>query len=259
MYTLLSPAKRLNEGPALPELPQTAVPWPGESTRLAKALGALGAEKLGSLMKLSETLSRLNHERYQVWQAPSNRGLGRQAALLFAGDTYVGLRAESLGSADFEFAQKHLGILSGLYGLLRPLDLIHPHRLEMGTRLKVGSSINLYGYWGRAIADEIGSRLAGHTDSSVINLASHEYFKAVQANVLPGQVITPVFMEVKPESTKVVGFVAKRARGTMARFIIKNRITIPEELKRFDAMDYSYREELSTENKWVFTRPAGPV
>jgi len=173
---------------------------------------------------------------------------------MFNGDTYTGLEASSLSDASLEWAQNHLAILSGLYGILRPLDLIQPYRLEMGTRLKTGRGKSLYEFWGDRITDQIRAQLEKHEDATLVNLASNEYFKSVRTNALPGKVITPAFKEVRDGKPKMISFMAKRARGMMARYIIDNRIETPEALKEFDMGGYTYRSDLSDDATWTFTR-----
>jgi uncharacterized protein len=258
MYTVISPAKRLNEGSALPRAPHTVPDWLDQSSELIDTLRDVSEEGIGKLMKISPALSELNSSRYKRWQAAPTPENARQAVLSFAGDTYIGLDAETLSAEDLTYAQDHLGILSGLHGVLRPLDLLQPYRLEMGTRLANAHGSNLYAFWGHKIRERIEATLTGHAHPALINLASVEYFKAVKASSLPGPVITPVFKEIKGGKAKVVAFVAKRARGAMARHIIENRIEVPEKLKRFSGMGYAFDAAESSETNWVFTRQAPP-
>ena len=173
---------------------------------------------------------------------------------MFNGDTYTGLEASSLSEADLDWAQDHLAILSGLYGVLRPLDLIQPYRLEMGTKLKTGRGTTLYQFWGERITQQLSAQLAAHDDPTVINLASNEYFKSVQAKALPGQVITPAFKEMRDGKAKMISFMAKRARGMMARHIIEHRLERPEDIKGFTAGGYQFDEASSTDTTWTFIR-----
>ena len=257
MFTVISPAKRLHEGAVLGTYDSTKPDWLTESEGLISVLRPLGEAEISNLMGISEALAKLNHKRYNAWRADAGPEATRQAVLLFAGDTYTGLDAASLPADDLRFAQGALGILSGLHGLLRPLDRILPYRLEMGTQLTNSRGKNLYQFWGTMIADRIKVILDEHEHKAVVNLASAEYFKAVDKRAFPYRVITPVFKEVKEGRAKVVSFVAKRARGTMARHIIQQRITDPEDLKGFSGMGYSYKPEDSTADAWVYTRPAG--
>jgi cytoplasmic iron level regulating protein YaaA (DUF328/UPF0246 family) len=258
MYTVISPAKRLNEGAALPHVAHTVPEWLDQSSELIATLREVSGEGIGKLMKISPALSELNSSRYKRWQAEPTPAIARQAVLSFAGDTYIGLNAETMNTNDLAYAQDHLGILSGLHGVLRPLDLLQPYRLEMGTRLANAHGTNLYAFWGHMIRERIEAALDGHAHPALINLASIEYFKAVKAPSLPCPVITPIFKEIKGGKAKVVAFVAKRARGTMARHIIENRIEAPEKLKQFTGMGYAFDAAESNENDWVFTRQAPP-
>jgi hypothetical protein len=256
MYTLLSPAKKLDLVPNGTGLNTTLPDLIAESSQLADSLRAMSAVQLGDLMKLSENLANLNHTRYQAWAPPFTVENAKAAALMFAGDTYTGLDAASLSDDDLHWSQDHLGILSGLYGLLRPLDLIQPYRLEMGTKLGNTRGKNLYAFWGQSLSQTINARTTAHADRTIINLASQEYFKAIKPKALKGIVITPTFKEVKKGQSKVIGFMAKKARGMMARHIVVNRIQNPAELKKFTAGGYTYQPDSSTAQTWVFSRPS---
>ena len=246
MYVVLSPAKKLNEGPCLDHVGHTQFDLSSEVQELMGVTKPLKPQQLRELMGISESLAELNVKRFGSMQWPMNTDNARQAALMFAGDTYTGLDASSLGAEDLEWAQRHVGILSGLYGLLRPLDLIQPYRLEMGTKLSNGRGKNLYAFWGDRLAALIDERLAGHDEPVVVNCASNEYFKAAGTKALKAKEITPVFLEQKGEVAKTISFLAKRARGAMARYVITNRITAPEQLRGFDLLDYRYDAERST-------------
>lgn len=252
MYVVLSPAKKLNEGPCLDHVGHTQLDLSSEVQELMGVTKPLKPDQLRQLMGISESLAELNVKRFGSMQWPMNTDNARQAALMFAGDTYTGLDASSLSAEDLEWAQRHVGILSGLYGLLRPLDLIQPYRLEMGTKLSNGRGKNLYAFWGDRLAALIDERLAGHDEPVVVNCASNEYFKAAGTKALKAKVITPVFLEQKGEVAKTISFLAKRARGAMARYVITNRITAPEQLRGFDLLDYRYDAERSTDNKPTF-------
>ncbi len=255
MYMLLSPAKKLTEGPALPEHGATELALRADTEELLKTVRKLSSKKLQALMSISKNLGDLNRQRYQDWSVPFTTDNARQAALSFAGEVYLGLQAEDLSAEDLEWAQSHLGILSGLYGVLRPLDLMQPYRLEMGTSLKTRRGANLYAFWGARITKAI-NELAG--DQTIVNLASNEYFKSVQAKKLNGRVITPVFRDVKDGKARTISYFAKRARGAMARWMIQHRVTDVEGLKQCDAMNYTFDAENSTADKWVFQRPQPP-
>ncbi|MBT3307315.1 MAG: peroxide stress protein YaaA, partial [Alphaproteobacteria bacterium] len=221
---------------------------------LVEAAKRLSRADLARTMKLSDKLADLNYRRFQDFTTPFTLANAKQAALVFNGDTYVGLEAATLDTADMDFAQDHLRILSGLYGVLRPLDLIQPYRLEMGARIQPPGANNLYEFWDDRLAVAINKATADHKDRTVINLASVEYFKAVAKDALDSAVITPVFKEVKVGVAKVIGLFAKRARGAMARYIIQNRLESPDRIKEFNVDGYVFREDLTDDNDWIFTR-----
>lgn len=259
MYAVVSPAKKLDfEAPAnaaLADLPATKPVFPGPTKDLITVARDLSRSEISGLMSLSESLADLNYERFQAFKLRGTPETQKQASLAFAGDTYIGLDANSLAPEDFDWAQENFGILSGLYGLLRPLDMIQPYRLEMGTRLKRPDGVGLYDFWGDKIAKELNKRLKDHNHQTVINLASTEYFKAVDQKALKATIITPAFKELREDGQlKMVGFFAKRARGAMARYIIDHRLTDPEGLKSFDTDGYKYQAALSSDREWVFTR-----
>ncbi|MGB2375655.1 MAG: peroxide stress protein YaaA, partial [Porticoccaceae bacterium] len=207
-----------------------------------------------SLMGLSDKLGALNYERFQEWQLPFSTDNAKQAILAFKGDVYQGLDAENMSSEELNWAQDNLRILSGLYGLLRPLDLMQPYRLEMGTKFANNRGANLYQFWGDIITKQLNKLLAASPKSALINLASNEYFKSVQPKDLEAEIITPVFMDQKGDKYKIISFFAKRARGLMSAFIIKNKITDPQQLKTFDVDGYRFNAAMSEGNKWVFCR-----
>lgn len=252
MLALISPAKKQDFTPAASGTAHSQPVFLAETAVLAALMRDCDAADLMHLMKISPKLADLNVGRFQAFSPSHTLENSKQAALAFRGDTYVGLQADSLTTADWGFADGHLAIISGLYGLLRPLDLIQPHRLEMGTRLVNPRGGNLYGFWNGHIADRIAEILAGRRDNWVINLASNEYFKAVQVDRLSGQLLTPVFKERRAGRLQVIGIKAKRARGQMARFIIRNRLTQPEALKEFEQDGYRFRPDLSDDAQWVF-------
>ncbi len=255
MLILLSPAKNLNFEPANGAPRATKPAFLQDAHALSQTTKALTRAKIKSLMGLSDKLTDLNYERFQALD-PTGKPEGlKQAALAFNGDVYLGLDAQSLTHDDLAFAQDHLRILSGLYGLLRPLDAIQPYRLEMGTKLKNPRGENLYDFWGDKIAKQIDKSLKGHDEPVVINLASNEYFGAVDRKALAAPVITPVFKEVKDGQAKTLSFFAKRARGLMARYAIQRRITRAADLKNFDAEGYTFQPDASSDDLWVFARP----
>jgi len=254
MLILLSPAKKLDY--TQPTI-TSAHTLPDELERSAKLIGALrklSVKKVMALMDLSEDLAQLNHGRYAEWNADFTAGELKQALLAFKGDVYQGLDADSMTAGDLEFAQQHLRILSGLHGLLRPLDLIRPYRLEMGTKLAVGKSKDLYAFWGDSITERVNAQLSTLGTNVLVNLASAEYFKAVRAKKLKARVITPTFKDQKNGQLKSLFLYVKQARGMMSGFAIRNRITDAEQLKEFSGGGYRYTENLSDADNWVFTR-----
>lgn len=251
MLTILSPAKTLNFDKQEFVFEYTIPAFVDDSEQLVLELKKYSAKKLGELMKINSKLAQLNYERYQEWNTHFNPDNSKQSILSFKGDVYTGLNAETFDQDDFDFAQNNLAILSGLYGVLRPLDLIQPYRLEMGTSLKTRKWKNLYEFWGNKISEEINIML---DEDVLINLASNEYFKAIDKELINGTIITPVFKENKDGIYKFVHVFGKRARGLMTRFIIQNKITDPNQLKLFDLEGYYYNDRLTTELEWVFTR-----
>lgn len=254
MLAVISPAKKLDFETEPHSQEHTQPDFLDQADILVESARSLSRADLGRTMKLSDKLADLNFQRFQDFSTPFTLANAKQAALVFNGDTYVGLDATTLNSADLDFAQDHLRILSGLYGLLRPLDLIQPYRLEMGAKFQPPQGNSLYEFWDGQLTEAVNQATAGQKDRSLINLASVEYFKAVHEKDLDGPVITPVFKEVKSGIAKVLSMFAKRARGAMARYIIKNRLEAPEDLKSFDTDGYAYRPDLSEGNTWVFTR-----
>ena len=259
MLILISPAKTLDfSTPAkCDRFSQPA--FLADTEILVKQLKTLSAAEISSLMKISDQLGELNAARYQSWQSDFDSTNAKQALLAFQGDVYQGLNANDFNQADFNFAQEHLRILSGLYGILRPLDLIQPYRLEMGTKLSHAklqslSVNNLYEFWQNKLAQAINLQLDKLHNPIVINLASNEYFKAINPQLLTGKVITPVFKDWKRDRYKVISFYAKKARGMMSAFIIKNRIEKIEQLTEFSAAGYGFNSELSDNQSLVFTR-----
>ncbi|MEM7038733.1 MAG: peroxide stress protein YaaA, partial [Bacteroidota bacterium] len=214
----------------------------------------ISRKKLTELMGISKNLAQLNYERYLEWEPEFSPGVAKQAILAFKGDVYLGLDAPSFTEEDFDFAQQHLRILSGLHGLLRPLDLIRPYRLEMGTRLKIRRKKDLYHFWGERLTDKMNETLTEADSNIVINLASKEYFSALQPETLKARIITPSFLDFKNGNYKMISFFAKKARGMMSAYLIKHRITNAEDIKAFDVGGYYFSEERSTEDNWVFLR-----
>jgi hypothetical protein len=255
MLIVVSPAKTLDfeTKPVTKKVSQPE--FQKESQQLINALKKFKPAQVGKLMKLSEKLSNLNFDRFQSWTLPFSAKNAKQAVLAFKGDVYTGLDAETFDAKDFDFAQKHFRMLSGLHGLLRPLDLIQPYRLEMSTKLKVGKAKNLYEFWDSKITDQINAEVEKETNPVLVNLASNEYFKAIKPKELNARVLTIEFKDAKNGEYKMIGFFAKKARGLMSRYIIKNKLTQPEALKNFDYEGYCFNKQLTTKkNIWVFTR-----
>ena len=209
---------------------------------------------LQKLMGISEALAELNVERYHAWSRPFKPSNAKQAVLAFKGDVYLGLEAETFTPKQFEYAQEHLRILSGLYGVLRPLDLMQPYRLEMGTKLPVGQAKNLYDFWGSNITEQLNTQLESVGSETLLNLASNEYFKSVKPKALAANVVTPVFKDWSKDQYRVIGFFAKKARGSMSAWVIKKRVKTVKKLLQFDADGYRYSEADSTPEKPVFLR-----
>ena len=254
MITVLSPAKKLTTDCFAKGNAHTKPIFLDDSNSLVGILKNYKPDQLQTLMGISQNLSELNWERFQSWTSDYAPSISREAFFSFKGDTYNGLDAESLTEKDIIFAQDNVRILSGLYGLLKPLDLMLPYRLEMGTKLNNSRGKNLYEFWGENIANYISNELSNHRHKIIINCASNEYFKSIKNDSLSASVITPEFKEVKNGTTKIISFYAKKARGMMAKFIIVNRIDNIKDILSFNEDGYSLDASLSTEIKPVFTR-----
>lgn len=254
MLLVISPAKNLDyETPAT--IQHSSQPdFLHESQRLIDELRQLAPQDVSKLMSISDKLGVLNYDRFQQWSQPFTPDTAKPAVLAFNGDVYTGLNAGDFSSEDFEFAQQHLRILSGLYGLLRPLDLMQPYRLEMGTKFVNQRGNNLYEFWGNLITDALNAQLQALNTDVLVNLASNEYFKAVKPKALNAQIITPVFKDWKGEQYKIISFYAKKARGMMCAYAIRNRLTQAEQLQGFDSEGYAFNEAMSSAKEWVFTR-----
>lgn len=253
MIVLLSPAKKLTVSGKKPNQ-FTAPEFTAASQKLIKELQKYNPKKLQKLMKVSTDIAKLNVERYANWTEHHSLENAKQAIFTFTGEVYNGLQASKLNEAQLKYAQEHLRILSGLYGVLKPLDLIQEYRLEMGTKLKVGKHANLYSFWGDTIAKKLNDTLALHSTKTIINLASTEYFKAVNTKKLKANVVTPIFKDGKNGEYKVVMMYAKKARGMMANYIIKNNIDNPTDLISFNEDGYYYNPTLSTDSELIFYR-----
>lgn len=256
MLTVISPAKTLDFDTPPITNKATTPEHLTKSKELITLLRKQSPKDLSRLMGISQKLAELNAERYQSWKPPFTPSNAKQSILAFRGDVYLGIDVETYDQRDFNFAQKSLRILSGLYGVLRPLDLIQPYRLEMGTRLDNKRGKDLYAFWGDRISDHLAEELKSQRNKTLVNLASNEYFKSVHTDRLPGSVITPVFKDYHKGNYKVMSFFAKKARGYMASFIIKNRINKPEDIKAFNVDGYTFNDSFSSDTDWVFTRKA---
>lgn len=256
MIIVLSPAKSLDYE-TVPHIERHSLPrFVDHSTELIETLRGFSPASIGSLMSISDPLARLNFQRFQDWTPTFTPSNAKQAVLAFNGDVYEGFDARSLAETDLDFAQRHVRILSGLYGVLRPLDLMQPYRLEMGTRLTNARGRDLYAFWGDRITESLNGEIGEREPLSrtLVNLASEEYFRSVRPKNLVAPVITPVFEEFKGGRFKVISFYAKRARGMMARYAVLNRIEHPNALKSFDVEGYTFSPEVSSEQTWVFRR-----
>jgi len=259
MIAVISPAKSLDFTPAPAGVPATVPSFPAESQQLITALRRLSVPQLAALMDLSEKLATLNHERYHAWspdfESARREGRAKQALLAFDGDVYRGFALGEYTRADYTFAQQHLRILSGLHGVLRPLDLIQPYRLEMGRPLKTARGADLYAFWGPRITDALNEAVEADGSGVVLNLASQEYFASVQPERLRARILTCVFKDESGGKYKILSLFAKRARGLMADFMIRERLRQPEELKEFNAAGYRFDPASSSDSHFVFLRP----
>ena len=259
MLFLLSPAKSLDYDSPLPAgLPHSQPQFIPDAARLIDVLRTRSPQDIASLMSISDALAALNVARYGAWSPRFTQENARQAVMAFNGDVYEGLQAATLSLPDLDWAQQHLAILSGLYGVLRPLDLMQPYRLEMGTRLATDAGTNLYQFWGARIAEHLNRQLADDTDPVVVNLASQEYFKAVDRKALSARVVECVFEDGKGGHYKIISFYAKRARGLMARWAIRQRASTPRQLEGFDLEGYAFHPAASSPERLVFRRAAQP-
>lgn len=253
MLMVISPAKTLDYESPLATETFTKPDFLDDACELIDQLKELEPHQVSNLMSISDKLGQLNAERFQSWHTPFSAKNARQAVLAFKGDVYTGLGAESFGEQDFSFSQAHLRMLSGLYGILKPLDLMQPYRLEMGTKFENKRGKDLYAFWGDRLTQEI-NRLLKNDDGVLVNLASNEYFKSLKKKDLEGQLITPQFKDWKNGQYKIISFYAKKARGLMCRYAILNRITNANDLKNFNLDGYYFSEDQSDKNNWVFLR-----
>lgn len=254
MLAILSPSKTLDFEDALACKEHTQPALLSDAKKLLAELKKFSAAELEELMSISSKLAELNRDRFQSFKTPFKPTNARQALLAFRGDVYTGFELEEYRIADYRFAQKHLRILSGLYGILRPLDLIQAYRLEMKTKLKNPRGDDLYTFWGSKISEELNKAAKESRSEVLVNLASNEYFKAVDRDHLELPIVTPVFQENKGKELRVVALFAKQARGAMANYIVTERIKKPEDLKKFSVDGYRFNAKLSSEKKFVFVR-----
>ena len=259
MLTIISPAKTLDFDTPPGTRRATQPRLVERSALLVEDARDLSPDDIRELMGVSEKIAELNHQRFMDWRLPFSLENAKQALLAFRGDVYTGLDADSLNTAQLGFAQQHLRILSGLYGLLRPLDLMQPYRLEMGLKFANRGGRNLYEFWGDSITEELNRDLKKSGSKLLVNLASNEYFHAVKPRALDADIITPVFKDLKNGKYKIISFFAKKARGQMARFIIDRQLDDPAGLKKFNTDGYRYSKAESTAREWVFTRDAPPA
>lgn len=254
MLYVISPSKTLDFETPVKIKKHSQILFADDAQKLVNKLQKLSQKKLAAFMNISEKLAELNYTRYQEWEPQFDTANARQAMYAFKGDVYAGLNAQDLNAHDANFAQKHLRILSGLYGILRPLDLIRPYRLEMGRELKVGRSKNLYNFWQKKIVAALQNDLEELKEKTLVNLASNEYFSAVDTKKLDCEIITPVFKDFKNGKYKMISFFAKKARGLMVHYAVKNRIKSIEELKSFDSDGYYFSAQMSDKKQLVFLR-----
>ncbi len=259
MLAVISPAKTLDFECSLPSHRSTKPVYEEGAAELIATLRKKTRPQLRELMSLSEKLADLNFERYRSWQQAAPDDSSRAALFAFRGDVYTGFELDTYESGDLTYAQQHLRILSGLYGILRPLDLIQPYRLEMGTSLKTSKGANLYDYWGCQITKSLNTAVKKSGSEILVNLASQEYFSVIQPDQVKAEVITPQFKQLKNGTYKFLSFYGKKARGMMSDFIIRERVETPEKLKKFSREGYRFNAEFSEGNNWVFTRDEVPA
>lgn len=254
MIVILSPSKTQDFSADASAYTSTQPAFAEHSEKLVNILRKKSEKSLSKLMDISQNLAELNHGRFQEWSLPFNEDNSLQAIRAFKGDVYTDIRIDEYDKDDYAFAQEHVRILSGLYGVLKPMDLIQPYRLEMKTPLKNRRGKDLYTFWGERLGKELAEELEDHENAVLVNLASQEYYKALKAKKLKMKVVTPHFKEDKGGKLKIVALFAKKARGAMADYVVRNRITEPSGLIGFDYEGYSYREDLSDEENMIFAR-----
>ena len=254
MITLLSPSKKLNFKHQDAVSVFTQCDFIESAQELVNQAKNLTAQDLKDLMKISDSLADLNKERFDNWSLPFNKDNAKQAILAFDGGVYSGLEAETFNQKDLDFAQNHLRILSGLYGLLKPLDLIQPYRLEMGTKFKNSKGKNLYDFWSHKVTDNLNKNIKKHDNKTILNCSSNEYFNVINQKNLNGNILNTVFKEYRDGELKFISFNAKKARGLLTKFVINNKIISNNDLKDFNLENYKFDMSLSDESTFVFTR-----
>ena len=254
MLSLLSPAKKLNFDKLKRNCEASQPKFHQQASELAVIAAKLSSSELSDLMKISSKLAELNRDRFNQFSATPLPEVSKQAVFAFAGDTYTGLDAQKINQENDTFFQNNIRILSGLYGVLRPFDLIQPYRLEMGSKLKNSVGLNLYEFWGSKITKALQNEIDHHESKTIINLASEEYFKVVNIEAMTLEVITPKFLEIRDGEYKLISFYAKKARGSLAGFIVNNKITKPNDIKEFKQGGYIYNNEKSDKETYVFSR-----
>lgn len=254
MIIILSPAKTLDFDTEVNYSLDSEIEFPKKANEIVSELSKYSKNNLQKLMNVNNDIADLNYQRYLEWKIPFEDDKAKQAIFAFKGHVFQGLKINDFDYEDLKYAQNHLRILSGLYGVLKPLDKILAYRLEMGTKIKIGKNKNLYDFWSKSIKDNLENSLKGQKNKTIVNLASDEYSKAARLNEIDANVISPVFKDYKNGKYKVISVYAKMARGMMTSFILKNRIENIEDIKHFDSENYFFNSELSTENEFVFTR-----
>jgi cytoplasmic iron level regulating protein YaaA (DUF328/UPF0246 family) len=254
MLIIISPAKTIDETPIQVNVAKSHPEFLKEAETIVQVLKKYSPARIAKLMRINPKLAQLNFERYQEWSLPFTNDNSKPALFAFNGDVYNGLKANEYSHEDLQYAQQNLRILSGLYGLMKPMDLMQPYRLEMGTNLKLKRKGNLYEFWGKKLTISMNAALENAQTDVLINLASNEYYKVLQPNALNCKIITPVFKEFSNGTYKFMSVFGKRARGLMASYIIRNRLEHPDELKLFGEEGYFYNDNLTEGNQWVFTR-----
>ena len=258
MLTVISPAKTLDFDTKPTTRKSTQPEFLERSAQLVEDARSMSPDDIRDLMGVSEKIADLNHQRFLNWGTPFDLDNAKQSILAFKGDVYTGLEAETMDAKQLNFAQKHLRILSGLYGLLRPLDLMQPYRLEMGLKFANSGGKNLYAFWGDSLTQSLNAQLGRSGSRVLVNLASNEYFKSLQAKSIDADIVTPVFKDLKGDKYRVISFFAKKARGQMARYIIDQGLNQPDGLKKFRRDGYRYNKAESTARELVFTRDKSP-